>query len=411
MRPSLYVHIPLCLKKCSYCDFFSVPIDRFARGMVSVCGEEFERGTDTVDASNLIVSNLIREIEDSVDRHDVTGWHTVYIGGGTPSLLTPGDVARLGEAILSIPSRRPATVTGNGLPVEWTIEANPEDITKEWLEACSDAGIGRLSVGIQSLDARALALAGRRGNRETNLRAADLIGRHWEGSVSYDLISGLPGQDANVLREDLRAVVSWKPDHVSLYSLSLEEGTPLERMVSLDPSLIPGGDEQADIWVSGRDYLEECGYRQYEVSNFALSGRESLHNLVYWNMGTWLGLGPGASGTVSHGETSTRFTNRKDIDAWIGNPSGIRESEEVGRIETIEEVILMGFRLARGLERGGFKSRFGVDILDCIGATAAHWRDRGLLNLDDSRIALTRDGLLFLNRFLSECLGELTPER
>jgi len=124
-------------------------------------------------------------------------------------------------------------------------------------------------------------------------------------------------------------------------------------------------------------------------------------------MGSWLGLGPGASGTIAHGDTSSRFTNRKDIEAWIADPSGIREIEEIGRLETMEEVILMGFRLARGLDRESFKSRFGVDALDCIGAAAARWRDRGLLELDDSRIALTREGLLFLNRFLSDCLAEI----
>lgn len=396
MRPSLYLHVPLCLKKCSYCDFYSVPLERFASG------------ADASQASKLIVSAVSRELEDSVRRHDVAGWHTVYIGGGTPSLLTPDDMVRLGHAIVSAPNR--STVNAEQpIPAEWTCEANPEDVTREWLQACSEAGIRRLSVGVQSLNAKSLSLAGRRGDRETIIRAAELIGKHWDGSVSYDLISGLPGQDAKVLREDIHTVVSWKPDHVSLYSLSLEEGTPLAKMASDNPSLIPGWDEQADIWISGRDYLEECGYLQYEISNFALQGRESLHNLVYWNMGSWLGLGPGASGTIAHGDTSTRFTNRKDIEAWIADPAGIREVEEIGRLETMEEVILMGFRLARGIDRARFKSRFDVDALDCIGASAARWRDRGLLELDDSRIALTRQGLLFLNRFLSDCLAELAP--
>jgi len=375
MKPSLYIHIPVCLKKCDYCDFFSVP---------GIGGQKLSR----------IVQALRNEIADREKKHARDGWKTVYIGGGTPSLLDPGDITLLCESIRT-----------DG---EWTIEANPEDLTLEWLEACRSGGINRLSLGIQSMDDEVLSGVGRRGSRSANLAALGLVREFWTGRLSLDLIAGLPGQTRIGLESDIREIVSFKPDHISLYSLTIEDGTPLERRLSGEnPPAVPDEDESAALWVAGRDLLEAYGYRQYEISNFARDGAESAHNMSYWHLEPYIGVGPGAAGTVNTLDTAERFTDLTDIEKWLDNPLSSFETERLSREECIREYLLMGMRLASGISRKDFKVRFGTDILELTGKTVSRWKDRGFMVECPDRIALNREGLLFLNRFLSDCMEEM----
>lgn len=393
MNPSLYVHIPVCLRKCDYCDFFSVP--GISGGKLSA-----------------IVRALASEIGTRERAWAPEGWKTVYIGGGTPSLLAPSDISLLCRSI------RP-----EGAP-EWTIEANPEDLTAEWLDACRAGGINRLSLGIQSMDDAVLSAVGRRGSRKANLDALSLVGERWKGALSVDLIAGLPGQARDSLEADIREVLSFAPAHVSLYSLTIEEGTPLDaRLAGSNPPALPDEDESAAIWLAGRDLLASSGYTQYEVSNFALDGAESAHNLTYWHLEPYIGVGPGAAGTINTGDTAERFTDIANLDTWLENPAASFEVEHIGREACIREYLLMGMRLASGISRKRFKDRFGQDILELTGKTVRRWQDRGLIGVDtDSgagtdgaagtdgeadRVALTGGGLLFLNRFLADCMEEL----
>lgn len=385
MIPSLYVHIPFCLRKCDYCDFFSVPLGDTGR-----------------DGTRLSLAPFVRALrrEMAIRKKDlgITAWKTVYIGGGTPSLLDPEAIRALGEAI-----RDNVAVEG-----EWTIEANPEDITADWLDACAETGINRLSLGIQSMDDSMLASVARRGNRESNEAALELARDRWRGDISVDLIAGLPGQTEEGLLSDIREVLNFAPDHVSLYSLTVEEGTPLARRIAADAQTgLPDDDAAADIWIAGRDALDERGYRQYEVSNFALPGHESRHNQAYWNLETYIGVGPGATGTVIAGDTAYRYTVTRDIAAWLDDPRAIAFEERIDRGDCVREAFLMGFRLLDGVSRTGFCQRFGVDALDLIGGTVEAWRKKGLAAADESGVRLTRDGLLLLNRFLEDCLIEL----
>jgi oxygen-independent coproporphyrinogen-3 oxidase len=326
----------------------------------------------------------------------LTEWQTVYIGGGTPSLLAPEEITTLCENINLAPGG------------EWTIEANPEDIRPQWLSACETGGVNRLSLGIQCLEDAVLERIGRRGSRKQSLEALRLIRDRWKGELSLDLISGLPGQDSSTLISDIETLDSFSPNHISLYALTLEEGTPLARWAHT-PAMgihIPDEDESADIWIAGRDALEQRGYEQYEVSNFARRGFESKHNLVYWRMGNWVGCGPGASGTVWEGDRSQRRTNPANLGAWLQDPLGVAEREELSREDTIRENILMGMRLREGLHRPFFTGRFGIDVVHLIPKTIEKWTHRGDLVVEPVRIFLTREGLLYLNSFLQDCLEE-----
>ncbi len=390
MNPSLYIHIPVCVRKCDYCDFFSVPLAQFpANG----------RNESLLEP---LVKGLIDELSLKKTEFHIDGWKTVYIGGGTPSLLSPENILLLCAAIAV--NRKPSSANF----IEMTIEANPEDLTPEWLAACMTGGINRLSLGIQSMQDCQLVGVGRRGSRMANLAALELVREVWKGSLSLDLISGLPGQTAETLTRDILEILSYKPEHVSLYSLTIEEGTPLEK--KLKASVLPGlpnEDEGAALWIMGRDLLEKNGYMQYEISNFALEGHESAHNQTYWNLDSYIGIGPGATGTIAAGDCAFRNTNTCDSILWLNSPGKIFETEQLSRKECIQEVLLMGMRLSRGISRDRFKDRFKTDIMDLIERPVRDWKKRGLLEFDGHYIRLNRSGLLLLNRFLSDCMEEL----
>lgn len=382
MKSSLYIHIPFCLRKCDYCDFFSVP--------VSQCN------------SSLFIEKLCREIEFREKEYCIDTWETVYIGGGTPSLLSPDDIKKLSTVIHidSIKTKNHYT--------EWTIEANPEDIHVHWLDACMGSGINRISLGIQSMNDQLLTGVGRRGSRSSNIKALELVKKNWRGRLSLDLISGLPGQTISMLENDISEIISYNPDHISLYSLTIEEGTPLDRKIS-NGSLteIPDEDETTDLWIFGRDMLEKNGYKQYEVSNFARVGFESIHNMTYWNLDSYIGAGPGATGTIITKDTAYRNTNTQNIEKWLLNPENSFTTEHISKNECIQEFLLMGMRLTEGISRKRFKDRFSKDILQLIGKTVTNWGENKLLQINHDSLFLSRDGLLLLNRFLADCMEEL----
>lgn len=380
MSHSLYVHIPLCVKKCAYCDFFSDP---------SFLGRE-----------NAILQALQREIAERANRNRVTEWDTVYIGGGTPSILKPQSIIDLAEAI-----RRAAPIVCNA---EWTIEANPEDVTEPWLNACARGGVNRLSMGLQSMSDAELQAVGRRGSRAANLEALETVSRVWTGQLSVDLMSGLPGQTAETLRQSVETTMEYRPQHVSLYALTLEEGTPLERSARAGMLAdLPEGDDADELWIQGRDMLLEAGFNQYEVSNFCRPGFESRHNLVYWNLGDWIGAGPSASGTIREGREARRSTGAETIAEWLPDPTGSAHEEILSRDECERESVMMGMRLLEGLDRKRFELRFGRDILERMPTTCDRWKSRNLLTVTPARIALNEAGLLTLNAFLRDCMEEM----
>jgi oxygen-independent coproporphyrinogen-3 oxidase len=241
---------------------------------------------------------------------------------------------------------------------------------------------------------------------ESSIRALDLVAKGFAGRFSVDLMAGLPFQDAASLRSDIDRVLDAGAEHVSLYSLILEEGTPLAERASRGVADLSDEEKSDELWIAGRDALEEAGLAQYEVSNFARPLEECRHNLRYWRMESWLGFGPAASGTLVDEESgkARRLSVPPDVEAWLaGNASAVEEL--VDRTALMEETFMMGFRTLAGPDAALFKRRFGQPMEAFIGDTLASWRGRGLVAEDAP--SLTREGLLFLDPFVLDCVSEL----
>jgi oxygen-independent coproporphyrinogen-3 oxidase len=292
------------------------------------------------------------------------------------------------------------------------VEANPESLDAEFLAACREGGVNRLSLGIQTFSPGARKRLHRGGGVEALGPALALAAGAFPRSFSADLLTGLPGQNRAALLGDLEQLLSFKPAHVSLYALTLEEGTPLwERRAELPPP------DRADrLWIRGRDALEQAGYSQYEVSNFSLPGGESRHNLRYWAMKNWLALGPSGSGTLIDDRKGTglRLTWPADLGAWLARDpdwTAPLRTEPLDRLTLMKESLMMGFRCLCWPDPPLFARRFGCSPGEAVPATLARWRDRGLTAKSPGGTgpgpALNREGLLFLNSFLAEAFEEL----
>lgn len=431
----LYVHIPFCKSKCSYCDFFSVPL-----------------AADSPIPDSYIDA-LLNEAAYRKHLHGISIWSSIYLGGGTPGLLSPAQLKRLLEGLYKIcPPQSDAEIT---------LEVNCADIAEKnacgfcsYLEEVSALGVNRISAGTQSFNDRALRAVGRRsssaqiksalenlrqwrnGNSSADLRFfpdSDSAARALSSRTrvplplssrrfSCDLIAGLPYLSIDDFCAGLHELIGYEPDHISLYSLMIEAGTALEKQIA--GGLLDWDEEAADEqWLSGRDILEKAGYRQYEVSNFAKAGFESVHNRAYWQMKDYIGIGCAAVGTVG----SVRYTGTRDIKAytnfWTGLKKGISSSasegiaqslvvpesvstqEHISADEAVTEFLMMGFRLSEGISASEFKKRFGLELKDFIEPVFSRWQKRGLAETDGESFRLNKNGILFLNEFLAEILS------
>jgi len=360
------------------------------------------------------ISALCNEIKYRKDLHGVESLRTIYIGGGTPSLLSPYDIEKLFLFI-----RQEFSFS---LDVEITIEANPDDVDEELLQAYKINGINRLSCGIQSMNDKALSFACRRASASENRRLLDLLSRTWKNNFSLDLICGLPCETEESFMAGLEEIVSYVPDHISMYSLTIEEGTPFGRLFN-SGKLKYDFDFSDSLWLKGRDFLENKGYFQYEVSNFAKKGKESKHNLYYWNHKDYIGCGSGASGTVYYDDGSGfRWTNTKNLEEYISywttfdfndcnNKMNIeipQLSEAISCEDSIFEFFMMGLRKNSGVRKSEFESCFHRNIPSKILNNFEKWEKQGLCKIinesDDIIYTLGSNGLMFLNRFLEEIL-------
>jgi oxygen-independent coproporphyrinogen-3 oxidase len=286
------------------------------------------------------------------------------------------------------------------------VEVNVESATEEFLAVCKENGVNRISLGVQSFHEPSLKMVNRAAQSGVLEERLTLVSRLFPAAFSADLIAGLPLQAVNTVINDAKKLVIFKPAHVSLYSLTMENGTPLEGKIKTGAISLPSGDEADSLWLAGRDALGEAGYAQYEVSNFALPGKRCLHNERYWQMAGWLGAGPAASGTLIDEKTSTakRWTFHEDVNAYIKAPS-IHNAlyEEINRDALLRESLLMGYRVIEGPDARIFKKRFGSCFEDFIPKTISRWREHGFFNGESP----TRNLMLFLNGFLSDAFREL----
>ena len=381
MKPSgLYIHIPFCTQKCCYCDFYSITQKADFR---------------PYHPNPQFIERLLQDVRFFKERSAIEAWKTVYIGGGTPSLLHPDDIRTIAAEICE----------GQKQPVqEFTIEANPEDIHPKWLAACSEGGINRLSIGVQTFDNDVLAVNGRRGSKEKTITALETIKRRWQGELSCDLIAGLSGQTAQSLADDVRRLIDYRIEHLSLYGLCSEE-----------PLSDTREDFISELLRENTELLAANGYIRYEVSNFSYRDKHrSLHNQIYWNMEPYTGIGPAACGTLIHEDgdgrfiAAERFEGSKDIDTWMAaaDRASVYPCEYINRKTFLEEVLLMGFRLTEGINRAAFARRFGADITAFIGETISRWEKHGQCRIEPNCVYLTEEGMFFLNRFLVDALSE-----
>jgi oxygen-independent coproporphyrinogen-3 oxidase len=382
---SLYLHIPFCAGACDYCDFYSIPVkpgDPRLDGFVDVLAADGER---------------------QIRRFALERIPTVYIGGGTPSLLGAAGIERLLRRLASL------WKSGIGPPAEITVEANPESSDGDFLHACREAGVTRLSLGVQTFH-RESRLAVHRPGWELLPERLALVSENFGAAFSADLIAGLPFQDETILLRDIEKLLAYKPAHVSLYALTMEPGSALEKKRALSglrgDDAFPSQDEIDRLWILGAGALEQAGYPQYEVSNFAPPGKRSLHNIRYWRMENWLGIGPAASGTLIDDEEGRglRYTWPADAEAYMRGalePAG----EFLDSLTLLKETLLMGFRYIEGPDEVLFVRRFKRGIEDCIPRTLAKWREGAFVQT--GKTALTGKGLLFLNSFLMDCFEEL----
>ena len=344
--PSLYVHVPFCASRCSYCDFHTVA--RGATGLVV----ESERWLRAIERHLVAWSR----------RYGLTGFNTVYIGGGTPSWL-PRDILVRALAVIGEAAR-----AGGSSPVEWSVEANPEDVDAEFLGMLSDAGVNRLSVGVQSLEDAARGAAGRRGSADDTEGRLESLAGGWGQDWSADLMFGLPGQTVAGAARDAARLAGLGAGHVSLYELTLEEGTPLCEAAQAGKVRLPDQDERADLYESAAEVLKRAGFARYEVSNWARPGNECAHNEVYWDMGDWLAVGPSGVGNLAAGRGEfLRFENSDDDAAYALDPSGSAREYAVAGKDAAFECLMTALRTARGFDLARFDARFGVDPVKTFG--------------------------------------------
>lgn len=380
----LYIHVPFCMQKCPYCDFYSLP-----------CSAQWEATADAY--TDAVIRDLVRWS----DRLNVSA-DTLYFGGGTPSLLGGMRIARIVETAAH------RFRLGSGGEAEITLEANPGDDLGPVMRAFSDAGGNRVSLGMQSACDEELRLLGRRHTAlqtELAVQAAQAAGID---NLSLDLMLGIPGQTETSLARSIAACKRLGAVHVSAYLLKIEDGTPYA--AQRETLGLPDEDTAAAVYLIACDLLEKSGYRQYEISNFARPGRESRHNSKYWDGLPYLGIGPSAHSFLG----GRRFYAPRDLGRFLTGATPIdEEAEEDGGIaaDSPEEALMLRLRLTEGLRETDFRRRFGEAIpavwRERAGALAAQSGQDGptLLICDDVGIRLTREGFLVSNSIIARILG------
>ncbi|MBR2188799.1 MAG: radical SAM family heme chaperone HemW [Eubacterium sp.] len=441
----LYLHIPFCVRKCGYCDFLSFPSDEETRGqylealteelrLVSAAHQrrphlaahqrrprsaERQRRPDSAAPDRKMSLAAGHESSRRID--------TIFIGGGTPSVLTARQIVTVMERIFGLFDVAP--------DAEITIEANPGTIDFDKLKAYRQAGINRLSIGCQSMHDGELACMGRIHDRATFLRSYELARSAGFSNISFDLISGLPGQTAAAWETSLRLAAALAPEHISAYSLILEEGTPFyEQRQTLD---LPDEEEERLMYECTAEVLLQYGYGQYELSNYAKPGFACRHNTGYWTGVPYLGVGLGAAScceaAADCGQAAEmiRFTDCRDLRTYLSLCGNGRieakieelkaddpdtawkcfledplhtEQERLSGLDLQAEYMILGLRMTRGVSETGFRARFGKELRAEYGDLIEKYRAHGLLALERGRLFLTKRGQSLANVVMAEFL-------
>jgi oxygen-independent coproporphyrinogen-3 oxidase len=378
MDLSVYVHVPFCISKCYYCDFISFPYDQFqVHAYIHSLEREFRLYAELLPGKQV---------------------KTLYFGGGTPSCLSCSQLADLFGICLHYFS--PAD------NVEVTIEANPGTITREKLAVFQAYGVNRISLGVQALQDELLSHIGRIHQRADVLRSYNLIREAGFNNVSMDLIFALPNQTLSQWEETLTGVITLAPDHISTYNLVVERGTKFYQWREEGRLSPVSEDLDLAMYQLARDILCQRGYKQYEISNFALPGKNSRHNLTYWHNKPYWGFGPSAH-SFFQGERRANEGNLKKYREKLKKnifPVAFREiiTKELEQAETM----FLGLRLLAGVAREEFQQRFGSDPVDVFWREIQALVGKGLVEYDAECVRLTEKGLIFANQVFMEFLPE-----
>jgi oxygen-independent coproporphyrinogen-3 oxidase len=363
---SLYIHIPFCVRKCLYCGFYSTTYSP-------------ERVDD-------FIKGLKHEALMYRSAFSQRPFTSIYLGGGTPTVLSPVQFGSLANVIRDHFSLDES--------VEFTVEANPNTVTSEKLSSLSAQGVNRLSLGVQSFSNEVLHTLGRLHTAEEAAGAFRHARDAGFKNIGMDLIYGIPGQTMALWEETLDAVIALKPEHVSAYSLSLDDGSVLMRESLSGGFALPDEEVSAEMYERAVQKLNSADYGQYEISNFSLPGSECRHNMHYWERGEYLGLGPGAWSFIS----GRRYANIADTVEYSQRLSSgrnvIATEETVGPGSAAREAVLLGLRTMKGLDLLRFEQEHGPDLLRLLEGNAVQLTDAGLLRVTGGRMMLTDRGIL-----------------
>lgn len=371
---ALYVHWPFCVSKCPYCDFNS-------------------HVRESVD-QDIWRQSLLKDLAHEADLLPERKISSIFFGGGTPSLMPPATVA----AVIAEADRR----WGLTSDCEITLEANPNSIEVANFPVLADAGVNRISIGVQSFDAQILQFLGRAHSGDEARRAIAAAQEHF-ARVSFDLIYARPDQTMAAWEAELREALAFGTGHLSLYQLTIEAGTRFATLAAKGDLVIPDGDSAADLFDLTQEMTAAAGLPRYEVSNHARIGEESRHNMTYWRYGDYAGVGPGA-----HGRRLTQATERHKkpenfVSAVERNGHGLKVEQDLPPHERATEAMLMGLRLTEGLDLARVERRSGLPRDAFFDAAAAARLERqGLVRHDGDRLSVTDAGILLLDSLLSE---------
>lgn len=368
---SLYIHIPFCRNKCLYCDFSSFSgKENFMLDYTKALCEEI------ASHNNKIIS-------------------TIFIGGGTPTYLSLDCWNLLGNSIKKL------RVTDN---LEFTVEGNPDSFSIEKLKLFREIGVNRLSIGLQAWQNKLLKGLGRIHNIEQFKTAFKNAREAGFNNINVDLMFGLPGQSLEDWKETLQSVVELKPEHISSYSLIVEEGTPFYAMQEANRLRLPEEDIERQMFEEAVSYLNSMNYLRYEISNFSKPGFECRHNLTYWNLKDYIGCGSAAHSYYG----GFRYRNTEDIEKYIcmlsDKGNAVEEQHENALEEDMEEFMFMGLRKTEGIKEADFKEKFNRDIDEAYGAVIKKFLEKGLLIRREGAVKLSTNGLELSNQVMCEFL-------
>ena len=375
---SAYIHIPFCEHICYYCDFNKVflegqPVDEY-------------------------IEALLKEIQLTLEQYPTDVSETIYIGGGTPTSLS---AKQLDVLLTGVHRLLPTSTTK-----ELTVEANPGDLTSEKLDVLKSHGVNRLSMGVQTFDDRLLKKIGRKHSAQDVYDTIRLLEKKQFDNVSIDLIYALPGQTIESFRDTLNQALAFGLPHYSMYSLILENKTMFMNWVRQGRLELPSQESETQMFSEAMEAMEKAGHHQYEISNFATPGKESMHNLVYWNNENYFGFGAGASGYLGN----QRYKNVGPIQHYLkplkSNQRPIIETEDLTVKNQIEEEMFLGLRKIEGVSLANFKEKFKKELTDVYQAVLPELEEKGLAIIDENRLRLTSKGLFIGNDIFEKFLLE-----